>query len=141
MPVLLFAFSIFQESELFTGKLLTDHAAVAAARAASVVLPDNPMRYGGEGVNQPGPQRTEAVRTAAVRALAPFVHDGNVTNVEVSFPSGTPLQGPLSVRVTATFKCKVALTSYLTCNRSGTRTLVGTATLPNQGARYTYEGG
>jgi len=141
MPVLLFAFCIFQESEMFTGKLLCDHAAVAAARSATVVLPDNPQRYGGEGVNTPGKRRTEAVRMAAIRAMAPFVHDGNVTDVKVDFPGGTPLRGPLQVRVQATFKCKVALTYFIACNSSGTRTLTSVATLPNQGANYTYEGG
>jgi Flp pilus assembly protein TadG len=140
MPVLLFAFCIFQESELFTGKLLCDHAAVAAARSASVVLPDNPQRYGGEGVNSTGPKRTEAVRVAAIRALAPFVHDGNVTDVQVDFPGGVTPKGPLQVRVVATFRCKVALTHFIACNSNGTRTLTSTATLPNQGAQYTYEG-
>lgn len=140
MPILLFAFCIFQESELFTGKLLTDHAAVAAARSATVVLPDNPQRYGGEGVNTPGKKRTEAVRLAAIRALAPFVHDGNVTEVKVDFPGGIPPKGALQVRVKATFKCKVSLTYFVVCNSQGVRTMTSVATLPNQGAQYSYEG-
>lgn len=131
-PLLTFALAIFQLTELYAAKVTTDHAALAAARTASVVMPDDPKHYGGEAVNALGGRREEAVRVAAIRALAPFVVDANVTDVEVRFPDGLS-----TVEVSASFQCKVALASMLVC-RGGPRSLTARATLPHQTARYVY---
>lgn len=139
-PLTLFFFSIWQESLLTTGQALTEHAAIAAARSATVVLPDDPARYGGEAPNTAGPQRTQAVRQAAVRAMAPLVFDETIENVDVSIPvSGTLQPGQdVTVRVTATFRCALPLVKTVLCGVNGTTKLVADATLPAQSARYQY---
>jgi hypothetical protein len=140
MPTFFFFMCTFQMSELYAGRLATDHAAAAAVRAAAVVLPDDPKFYGGEPINTPGEKRTNAVRIAAIRAMAPLVYDQNIEDVKVDLGAGTTAiapNAPITVTVTATFKCKVALTQLVVCS-GGRRTLVSKGTLPNQAARFTY---
>lgn len=138
-PLTLMFFSVWQESLLCTGQALTEHAAIAAARSASVVLPDDPARYGGSAANTASPQRVAAVRQAAVRAMAPLVFDETVENVEVSIPAGQLQPGSdVKVKVTATFRCALPLVKVILCSTSGTTPLVAEATLPAQSARYQY---
>jgi hypothetical protein len=140
MPTFFFFMCTFQLSELYAGRLATDHAAAAAVRAAAVVLPDDPKYYGGEPINTPSAKRVEAVRMAAIRAMAPLVYDQNIEDVQVDLGGGMTAispSAPITVTVTATFKCKVALTQLVVCS-GGRRTLVSKGTLPNQGARFTY---
>ncbi len=141
-PLTLFFFSIWQESLLSSGQALTQHAAIAAARSATVVLPDNPARYGGSAPNTISQQRSEAVRAAAVRAMSPLVFDDTVQDVQVAFPGATGTLRPgqdITVKVTATFKCALPLVKILICGAGGTTPITAEATLPVQAARYTYE--
>lgn len=139
-PLTLMFFSIWQESLLCTGQALTEHAAIAAARSASVVLPDDPARYGGSAANTASPQRVAAVRQAAVRAMAPLVFDETIENVEVSIPSAGTIQPgqDVKVKVTATFRCALPLVKVILCSANGTTPLVAEQTLPAQAARYQY---
>jgi hypothetical protein len=134
MPVLFFSMCIFQLCELYTGKVLTDHAAVAAGRAAAVIMADDPAHYTTPGAKE------AAIRLAAIRAMGPFVHDGNITDVQVTVPQPKDIseKGPLPITVTAIFQCKVMLTYFVVCTGNGTQTLSSTYAFPNQGAHYTY---
>ena len=140
-PLTLFFFAIWQEALLTSGQSLTQHAAIAAARSATVVLADDPARYGGSAANSVSPQRAAAVRAAAVRALSPLVFDDTVSDVQVTFPGTTgPLQPgqDVTVRVTATFQCALPLVRSILCDAGGSTRLVADATLPVHAARYTY---
>ncbi|MDB4940626.1 MAG: hypothetical protein JWP97_160 [Labilithrix sp.] len=140
-PLCLFFFSIWQEALMTTGQELTQHAALAAARSAAVVLTDDPKRYGGEAANTYGTKRTDAVKAAAVRAMAPFVFDETIEDVKVTFPNGqgtvTPGQD-IAVRVTATFRCNVPMMASILCGSGGTTELTADSTFPAQAARFTY---
>jgi hypothetical protein len=140
MPVLTLAMCIFQEASLFEAQLLTEHAALAAARTASVVVPDAPARYGGEAANTLGPKRKAAVRLAAIHALAPLVQNEEISSVEVDLGGAGSVgpRAPITINVDAVFRCKVPLAAQLVCERDGTRALSASATMPNQGARYAY---
>lgn len=140
MPVLALALGIFQLTQLYTGRSALDHAAVAAARSAIVVFPDDPRLYGGERVNTQGSRRVAAVRLAALRATAPSILDGNLKTVEVSFPAGLPTTRgePIVVEVRATFRCRVPLVSRVVCTSGGTMPLVSRASLPTQLADFEY---
>lgn len=140
-PFLLLSLSVWQEAILCSGQVLTAHSAVGAARAASVVLTDDPKRYSGEAVNTASPRRLQAVRTAAVRAMSPMVYDETIEQVEVALPGVTSIKPgqELTVRVTATFRCKLPFARLVLCGADGTRPLMAEATLPAQAARYTYE--
>lgn len=146
LPVMTFAMCIFQQTVLYAGQLLTEHAALSAARAASVVVPDNPNRYGGEGANTAGNKRKEAIRLAAIRALGPLVQDENISEVDVDLGGGggatnaaIGAKSPINVTVNATFQCKVPLAAQIICDSNGEFKLSAQATLPNQGASFTYE--
>jgi len=141
-PLTLFFFAIWQQSLLTSGQSLTQHAAIAAARSATVVLPDDPARYGGTAANTVSQPRTDAVRAAAVRAMSPLVFDDTVSDVQVTFPGATGTFQPgqdVTVRVTATFQCALPLVRSILCDAGGTTRLVADATLPAHAARYTYE--
>jgi Flp pilus assembly protein TadG len=140
LPVLTVALGILQLTQLYSGKLAVDHAAVNAARAATTVFADDPKFYGGERVNSAGPQRAAAVRTAAARALAPFALDGSIRSVDVTFPGGIPaeLGAPFAVQVTASYRCGVPLAYRIVCGASGKIDLIGSATLASNAADYEY---
>jgi len=140
LPVLTLALGVLQLTELYTAKLAVDHAAMNAARAASVVFADDPKSYGGEPVNQEGAQRTRAVKTAAARSLAPFVLDGSIRTAEVKFPNGIPKQrgADLTVEVRSTYRCGVPLVYRIVCDSGGTIELASKATLASNAADFEY---
>lgn len=71
VPLMLFILGLFQMMLLQAGKLAVMRAANASARAAVVVLDDDPRFYGGEPRNQApaGSQRLEQIRRAAAGVL------------------------------------------------------------------------
>ena len=62
--VLMFFLCLIQLSLLYVGKLSVQHAAGRAARAAVVVLPDNPSKYDGEAVNTLDPDTVSGSSSA-----------------------------------------------------------------------------
>jgi hypothetical protein len=169
LPVYVFFLCLMQLGLLFTARLLTEHAAVSAARAAAVVIADDPRRYGGEPPHRLGAERgrrQEAVRAAAVLALAPLIANGTVRAVRVLFPpeerpGGRALGGALRlaplrqqdvtkvrVRVEIDAACRVGFANRIACPLlgGGARSVLGAPTLPiaaeavfpYQGASYDY---
>lgn len=141
LPLLTLALGIFQLSQLYTAKLAVDHAAANAARAATVVMSDDPKYYGGEAVNSAGSARTSAVRLAAARTLAPFVLDGSLRTVDVTFPNGIPTSRgqDLTVQVTSDYRCSVPLVHKFVCSGgNGTLKLIGRATMASNAANFQY---
>ena len=139
LPVLAIALGVLQIAELYTAKMALDHAAVNAARSATVVFADDPKFYGGEPANTEGPRRKRAVQIAAARSLAPFALDGSIRSADVSFPGGIPTErgAPLTVEVRSNYRCSVPLVHAFAC-RGGTLALVGRATLPSNAAAFAY---
>jgi hypothetical protein len=136
MPVYVFFLCVIQLSLLFTVRLVTEHAAVNAARAAAVVLADDPRRYGGEHLHEVSAERGErytAIRNAALLTLAPFVLNGTVLGVDVLFPppdkpGAAGRKGPLHfqpmgahevdkvrVRVEVDTACRIGFANRVTC--------------------------
>jgi len=140
LPVLTLALGVLQLSQLYAAKMSLDHAAVNAARSATVVMSDDPKYYGGEPVNTEGTKRTEAVRTAAARSMAPFVLDGSIQSADVKFPNGIPRQKgeDLTVEVHSRYRCGVPLVYRIVCDSNGFRNIVGRATIASNAASFTY---
>jgi hypothetical protein len=134
LPVLYFALVAYQVIELCTANVIVKHAAFAAARAAVVVLPDNPNKYGGAEINQFVGQKKAAVRRAAEMILSvdPNFNLGNFS-VQISGNSGN---GPLTAVVQADFRCLASFVNIV-CG-GGSRRLSGTARDAYQGANYAY---
>jgi hypothetical protein len=141
IPILAFGLGILQLSQLFATQMAVDHATVNAARSAGVVLADDPKFYGGEPANKEGTRRTAAVRLAALRSLAPYVLDGSIQAVDVSFPDGVPQQRgrAMTVEVKATFRCSVPLVARVVCQNGGTKALVSRQKFASQAAAYAFD--
>lgn len=135
LPVLFFFMVTLQLIELWTGSIVARHAAWMAARAASVVLPDDPAFYGGVPVNSYQGRRREEVTQAARSILAAKSQfDAGGTSVEVE---GEENGGPLRVTVNAPFRCFAPFVNVV-CG-GGSRNLIGRATHVYHGANYAYE--
>jgi hypothetical protein len=136
LPVFTFFLCLVQLGLLFAVRLVTEHAATTGARAAAVVIGDDPKRYGNEPQNkiEPGKgKRYDAVYRAVLLTLAPFVMDGTIHGVTVEFPppdqpegkasSGAVSYAPMDhtniskvrVRVTVDANCKIGLGSWIAC--------------------------
>ena len=169
LPVYVFFLCLMQLGLLFTARLLTEHAAISAARAAAVVIGDDPRRYGGEPLHRIDAERGrrhDAVRSAALLALAPLVANGTKRAMTVLFPpeqqpGGRARRGALRfaplgqqevskvrVRVEVEAACRVGFANRIACPLlgGGMRSLLGAPTLPiaaeavfpYQGASYDY---
>ena len=145
LPLFIFFECLVQLSGMLTAKLVVQHAAVTATRAAVVVLYDDPQYYGDEKVGSATGQRLEAIELAAA---IPMRAVRSIIDYEVTFPSqagGTDSRTDFGrddlvrVRVKAMYRCQVPIASRMVCNfLTRTRYLTGEAALPNQGASYEY---
>jgi TadE-like protein len=166
MPFFVFFLCLWQVSILYYTKLLVDHAAFAAARAAAVIVAENPKRVdpngGDSSVNKLTDARDAYVRTAAEIALAPLIVDRTVVQITVSYPAPTDPGGKdamrnqtysamtessvslMRVRVEALMNCKIAFANGIMCPSLGglvgmfTVTVRSEAVFPYQGASYQY---
>jgi len=95
-PVYVFFLCLIQLTLLFSSRLVTEHAAVHAARAAAVIIGDDPGRYDNEEphVVQRGGAREKEIRKAAILTLAPLILTGLVQDVEVILPEPDVVDGP-----------------------------------------------
>jgi hypothetical protein len=136
VPIFFF-FSTWQMADFLTAQLIVKHAAVAAARAAIVVGPDDPRFYGGQGVNGFSGLRLDDVKNAAALVLGASPHfaaSGFNVDVQGSFGPG----GSVTATVNAAYPCFSAWLSMV-CGGSASRTLTGRAVMPYQGASFPYD--
>jgi Flp pilus assembly protein TadG len=157
LPFLIFFLCLWQVSILYYAKLIMDHAAFAAARAAAVVVAECPQNVGDKDaktVNTLTESRQKYVSNAAYVALTPLILDGTIglsylpkTPPFVEFPATlggtdqaadnatptyTPMTSSLSnirVRVNAVFICRIAFANRILC-KSGWLSKVSSALDP-----------
>ncbi len=138
MPLLVFFLCLWQVAILYGTKLFVDHAAFSGARAAAVVIAENPNRVqdGGPGsVNvltwAAQPARSRRGRPGRCVAL---ILDGTVISYQVLYPDpstpggknvmlGQTYKGMTEtdvsmarVRVRAMMNCKIAFANAIMCN-------------------------
>lgn len=167
LPVFTFFLLLLQLGLLYSVRLVAEHAAVNAARAAAVVIGDHPKRYSNEPVNQLqiGGARYTAIYDAVLLSVAPLIVDGTIDDLNVVFPapdkpggaarSGTLSYAPMDktsvskvrVRVELSANCKIGLANRVLCSTSVIGAILGVhptkrvraeAIYPYQGARYEY---
>ena len=141
--VLLFFLSLMELGFLYAASLMLRHAAVRAARAASVVLYDNPTYYDNAGAGDLSGRRGEDILLAATLTMSGLSH---VSNLRVTYPKSPSSNddqtalGPediVHVRVQADYRCLLPLASRVVCDAmTGLRPMESTASLPVQGASY-----
>jgi hypothetical protein len=142
MPFFIFFLCLWQLSILFYAKLVVDHAAFAAARAAAVVVAECPLTVGDVGpntVNRLTESRQKYVRTAAYVALTPLILDGTIGipdtipfleypdlpgGLDMAAGAKVPSYAPMAatsvsnirVRINTMFVCKIALADAFVCD-------------------------
>ena len=146
LPLFIFFECLVQMAGLYTAKLITLHSATTAARAAVVVLHDDPQYYEDQPVGEVAGKRKEAIERAAAIPLRAVK---SIVDFKVTFPSqkggndSRSYYGPndlVRVKVEATYECAVPFAKRLVCNPFSVRKkLTAEAALPNHGARYDYE--
>jgi Flp pilus assembly protein TadG len=134
LPIMFFFMATWQLLEMCAAHLVLKRAASAAARAAIVVLPDDPSYYGDVPKDKFDGKRKEDVKLAAALVLGanPHFGDFDVTLNETSESK------PLTATVNAQFQCFAGWAS-LVCGPSGARMLTAKSTYAYQGASYNYE--
>jgi Flp pilus assembly protein TadG len=167
LPVQVFFLCLVQSAILYSVRLLAEHAAVNGARAAAVVVGDEPSRYGNEAPNSmiERGERARAVRSAVILTMAPMILNGLVQSVDVFYPRADQPDGPeqtgtipftamgdqsvskVRVRVEVDAACRIGFASQIVCPSFTegisdlivpTRRVRAEAIFPYQGARYHY---
>jgi len=136
LPVMFFFLATWQLMELCAAHLILKRAASAAARAAVVVLPDDPAFYDGVPKDSFSGKRKEDIEFAAALILSTSPHFSKDFTVEA--PSNLKGGQPLTATVKAKFQCFAGWVS-LVCGPTGVRELSAKATYAYQGAAYSYE--
>ncbi len=136
-PIFLTFWVLTQAAGLYSAKLIVMHSAVTGARAAAVVIPDDPKNYGGEKpANALTPRRREAIeRAVALPTLASL----SLGVPQVTFPAGQhyPPGSTVTVDVEVPYHCQLPVAKWLVC-QGGTRVLQGRAKMRVHAARYSY---
>ena len=137
LPVFTMFLCLLQLALLFAMRLVVGHAAVNTARAAAVVIGDDPATYGESG-KMPrhslpnASERTATIRRAALISMAPLIADGSINDVSVLFPppdqpggkgAATPRFAPIDlgniskvrVRLEVEAVCKIAIANRIAC--------------------------
>jgi hypothetical protein len=147
LPLTCVFLGIAQSAGMYAAKLVTAHAAVAGARAAAVVLPDDPKYYGSKPGAVSG-ERMTAIEDAvgmvlkangSITGFDVSIEDSN-GNTKTSFSQSAGFQNA-TVRVRATYKCNLSVASFIVCGSiNGKTVLEESATMPVQMAPYDYPG-
>ncbi len=162
LPFLILLFGLAQTALMYMAGMAVKRSAATGARAAMVVLDDDPKRYGGQGRNTLGGQREQAIKMAAAFPLfavetvpktadtlghALRASEGNPYKTEQGLPAGLKVEFPggvssargssITVKVTYDYPCEVPVIRTLMCP-DGTLTLTSQSTLPNHAANLTY---
>ncbi len=146
LPLFCMFMSLVQLAFIEVANLVTKHAAVTAARAAIVVLPDDPQYYSDRtpAYHVEG-DRKKDIETAAkgpLRAVAvlpifklTFPSAEGADDSKVFFANDDTVR----VRLEFLYDCKIPVGRQLMCNfLTGTKTLKAEAAMPMQGATYDY---
>jgi hypothetical protein len=135
VPTMFLFLATLQTILLCTGNLVIKRAASAAARAAVVILPADPRKYGGAPQHAFTGARAAAVVRASKMILTADPHfDLGSVDVSVSGASGA---GPLTATVRAQYQCFARFVNVVCAGSS--RQLKGTSIQAYQGADYAYE--
>lgn len=143
LPLFVLFLSLVQFTGLVVAKLVVQHAASTAVRAAVVVLDDDPENYGGVERNSFSGQRKSDIETAAkipltaVTSLVTQVGDPTLTLNGKQGGKFDP-RGMIHAELRVTYHCQVPIVNTIVCGVSNQYRLTAKASLPNNGAYYVY---
>jgi hypothetical protein len=144
LPLFILFLGLVQLFDLHVANVIANHAAQVTARAAVVVLPDDPAYYDNVAIGKPDGKRKDAIVSAATQVLKAA---RSVTEVKVSFLDGNGggaekaqfgRDDLVKVKLEVRYQCRVPLVSKMVCGTNDIRRLIVEASMPNQGAEFTY---
>lgn len=145
MPILGVFLCLAQAVGLYAAKLVSVHAATLGARAAVVVIPDNPKYYGGSPKLTLEGKRLEDVERATLMGLA-INQSISLAGAEITV--GDPetkaaktnfeRDETVGVWVDAPYRCGLPIAQYIVCGMDGVLVLESRAALRIHGADYEY---
>lgn len=130
VPVLFVVFAcMFLFAHLCAAHLIVRRAASAAARAAVVFLPDDPVYYGSEGAATKEQCVRQAVRQVLVASPQFKIAE---PNLEVTITGARSVWAPTTVTVRAQYDCSKFLGGYFLCGTDRVAHIKAEATLSYQ---------
>jgi len=134
-PLFSFFLGLVQLMFVHTASIVTSHAAISAARAAAVVVSDNPAYYGSNPGSATGARLVDITRAAKI-PLSALGTDSSA--VDLKLDSGSYGRNQLiTVTLEYEYKCRVPLGNLIACGGT-TKKIKAEASMPNQGADYVY---
>ncbi|EYF06584.1 TadE/TadG family type IV pilus assembly protein [Chondromyces apiculatus] len=135
-PLFTMFLALVQFAFVQTASILVRHAALRAARTASVILHDNPAFYGGATQGNVTPQKQQM---AADFAKIPLKTLGNAEAATVTFDKPNYGRNDLiKATVRYPYGCNVPVGKLAACGADGERLIEAEASMPNQGADFIY---
>ena len=135
LPILFISFiTLFMFARLSVAHLIVQRAAAATARAAVVILPDDPEYYGVDGLAT----KDECIKEATRRVLAASPYfKSDPASIELKLTGAKRAFEPLTVELKAHYDCGYFLGSNrffgrLLCGPERVGTIVSSSTLPYQ---------
>jgi Flp pilus assembly protein TadG len=134
-PIFAFFLGLVQLMFIQTASIVTSHAAMCAARAAAVVIPDHPAYYGNNPGSASGARLADITRAAKI-PLSTLGTDSSAVSVKLD-SGGYQGNQLITVTVDYDFRCRVPLGNLIACGGTSKK-IKATASMPNQGASYIY---
>lgn len=143
-PIFLSFWCLLQSAGMYSAKLVTMNAAYLGARAAAVVIPDNPSRYSKVGVYEVTGKRKDAIVKAVQMGLAANgslwwpLADVTVRGADGKEKSKLARDQVVIVRVSVPYSCGLPLADTIVCGFAGFRNVNAEAAMVVHGADYVY---
>jgi hypothetical protein len=142
-PIFMTFWCLLQSAGLYSAKLVVRNSAYLGARAAAVVIPDDPKRYGGAAVGSSSGKRKTAINSAVKQGLAANRSIMPVVMINTNGGGGVAKssfgrEDVVVVTVTALYKCRLPLADKIVCGLGGTAPLIAQASMVVNGADYEY---
>ena len=144
LPITVVFLGLAQSAGMYSAKLITAHAAVTGARAAAVVLPDDPKYYDSDVGSVSGKRKADIEKAVGMVLRA----NGSIIDYQVEvLGSGGQEKSQFgqggyenaTVRVKSLYMCSLSVASWVVCGSfAGITTLEAEATMPVHMAPYTY---
>lgn len=147
LPMFIFFLALWQYAYMQIAQITVQHASVAAARAAAVILWDDPKDYDNVVMGKLDGKRKDHVAAAAQLVLTamPGLVLSDVKLVDNSTSNAAKKSGDvmqpndmLRVEVDVVMVCDVPGSKSLYCAPLGAKLLKAWGAFPSQGANFTY---
>jgi hypothetical protein len=143
-PIFFSFWCLLQSAGMYSAKLVTMNAAYLGARAAAVVIPDDPKRYSKADPYKVTGKRKEAITKAVQMGLAANgslwwpLADVTVRGSDGKEKTQFSRDELVIVRVSVPYACGLPLADTVVCGFAGIRNVQAEAAMVVHGADYVY---